>query len=158
MTFQESQKLMKLITAQSAPLEHTNSMLRRRFSSETVCIGGLQPSWLRLQTKVLCATTRMQTLSSKHPLQKWLAEGMRTRTAHTLENILQQFPCMTEAIETIEPYIRPSWWAPKININIRPSKNEAKDHHHKMQESTNPTTAISDTDESGIANKIGSAT
>ena len=73
---------------------------------------GLQPSWLRLQTKTLQAITRMQTLSKKHPLQEWLANAMRTRTAQNphqtnLENILQQFPQMTENIETIEPYIRP---------------------------------------------------
>ena len=123
---------------------------------------GLQPTWLRLQSKVLCATTRMQTLSSKHPLQAWLAEAMRTRTACTrhqsnLENILQQFPYMTESIETIEPYIRPPWWTSKLNINVRPTKTEAKNLHDKMQENTSPTTVSIYTDGSGIANKIGAA-
>ena len=73
---------------------------------------GLQSSWLRLQTKTLQTVTRMQTLSKKHPVQEWLARAMRTRTVQNphqtnLENILQQFPQMTENIETIEPYIRP---------------------------------------------------
>jgi hypothetical protein len=85
---------------------------------------GLQPSWLRLQTKVLQATTRMQTLSKKHPLQEWLANAMRTRTAQkmhqsSLENILQQFPQMAESIETIEPYIRPAKGGNQNRFNKR---------------------------------------
>ena len=73
---------------------------------------GLQPPWIRLQTKVLLSTTRMQSLSSKHPIQEWLTNALRTRTAcishrSNLENILQQFPHMCGRIETIEPYIRP---------------------------------------------------
>ena len=43
---------------------------------------GLQPTWPHLQTKVLQAVARMQTLSAKHPLQKWIKNAMRTRTSH----------------------------------------------------------------------------
>ena len=72
----------------------------------------------------------MQTLSEKHPLHEWLASAMRTRTAQNphqtnLENILQQFPQMTENIETIEPYIRPPWWMPKVEIKIDVTKDKA---------------------------------
>ena len=95
---------------------------------------GLQPTWPHLQTKVLQAVARMQTLSAKHPLQKWIKNAMRTRTSHcrhqsNLENILQQFPQTTEQIETIEPYIRPPWWTPKVEIRIERSKDEARDKH-----------------------------
>ena len=73
---------------------------------------GLQPPWIRLQTKVLLAITRMQSLSAKHPVQEWVTRALRTRTAvipyrSNLENALQQFSHMTESIESIEPYIRP---------------------------------------------------
>src|SRR5947207_1402375 len=53
--------------------------------------------WIRLQTKVLLSITGMQSLSLRHPIQEWLTNTLRTRTAHishrsNLENILQQFP------------------------------------------------------------------
>ena len=35
----------------------------------------LEPPWIRLQTKVLSAITRMQTLAANHPLQHWIAEA-----------------------------------------------------------------------------------
>ena len=123
---------------------------------------GLPPSWLRLQTKVLQAITRMQTLSKKHPLQEWLANAMRTRTAQNphqsnLENILQQFPQMTENIETIEPYIRLPWWTPKMEIKIDITKDAAKNQHHEMQKHEKSIAATIYTDESGIEGKIGAA-
>src|SRR5204863_22924 len=88
----------------------------------------------------------MQTLLEKHPLHEWLASAMRTRTAQNphqtnLENVLQQFPLMTENIETIEPYIRPPWWTPKVEIKIDTTKDKAKDQHYKIlhENSTAPT-------------------
>ena len=103
----------------------------------------------------------MQTLSKKHPLHEWLASAMRTRTAQNphqtnLENVLQQFPLMTENIETIEPYIRPPWWTPKVEIKIDTTKDKAKDQHYKIlhENSTAPTIY---TDGSGIKGKIGAA-
>ena len=123
---------------------------------------GLQPSWLRLQTKVLQAITRMQTLSKKHPLQEWLANAMRMRTAQNphqsnLENILQQFPQMTENIETIEPYIRPPWWTPKVEIKIDITKDVAKNQHYEMQKHEKSIVATIYRDGSGIEGKIGAA-
>lgn len=58
---------------------------------------GLQPLRTQLQTKGPLATTRMQSLSPRHPTQKWLMNVLRTRIAgiryrSTLESILQQFP------------------------------------------------------------------
>ena len=87
---------------------------------------------------------------------------MRVRTASTthqsnLENILQQFPYMTENIERIETHIRPPWWIPKIETRISATKDIAKELHYKMQEHTNATTASIYTDGSGIENKIGAA-
>src|SRR5204862_3798728 len=122
---------------------------------------GLQPSWLRLQTKTLQAITRMQTLSENHPLHEWLASAMRTRTAQNphqtnLENILQQFPQMTENIETIKPYIHPPWWMPKVEIKIDVTKDKAKDQYYKMQNEKSMATTIY-TDGSGIKSKISAA-
>ena len=123
---------------------------------------GLQPAWIRLQTKVLQSVTRMQSLGAKHPIQEWLTNALRTRTAaithrSNLENILQQFPYMATQIETIEPYIRPPWWLSKIQIKMSPSKEDAKALHNEIQELTGPTTAVIYTDGSGIEGKIGAA-
>ena len=94
----------------------------------------LEPAWIRLQIKVLPAVVRMRSLSTSHPIQEWISNAMRTRTVNVrhrsnLENVLQQFPILTEAIETIEPFIRPPWWIPKAEVQIGVSKDEAKTAH-----------------------------
>ena len=99
----------------------------------------LQPIRIRLQTKVLQSVTRMQSLSAKHPLQAWITNAALVRTAQVrhrsnLENMLHQFPHMAEKIERIEPYIRPPWWIPKVEIQIDATKDTAKDLHNKKQE------------------------
>jgi len=123
---------------------------------------GLQPVWLRLQTKALQALTRMHSLSAKHPLHTWLANALRTRTAvypylSNFENILRQFPQTTERTETIEPYIRPPWWTPKIKVIIEETKDKAKDQHDTMIEQAEPHTAVIYTDGSSIRGNIGAA-
>src|SRR5215510_5360332 len=123
----------------------------------------LEPPWLRLQTKVLTSITRMQTLSTKHPIHHYLTEALRTRTAKishrsALENILQQFPLMTEKIEHIEPFIRPPWWTLKAQVIISQDKQSAKAHHDQIQGTNHyigPQAIY--TDGSGINNKIGAA-
>lgn len=120
----------------------------------------LQPPWIRLQCKALLAATRMQSLSAKHPIQEWLSNALRTRTACTphqsnLENMLQQFPHMCGKIESIETHIRPPWWTPTARITIELTKDNAKAHHGKTQERVNATTVTIYTDGSGIGNKIG---
>ena len=61
----------------------------------------LPPTWIRLQTKVLLSVTRMQSLSTRHPIHPWLADALRTRTAVTrhrsiLGNVFNQFPLITK--------------------------------------------------------------
>ena len=122
----------------------------------------LQPTWIWLQTKVLQAISRMQSLSGKHPLREWFKNALRTRTANVkhrsnLENILQQFPHITVGnIETIEPFIRPPWWTLKAEIKIEPTKDNASILHNKSQECATTTMMIY-TDGSGINNNIGAA-
>ena len=104
----------------------------------------------------------MQTLSKKHPLHEWLASVMRMRTAQNphqinLENILQQFPQMTEDIETIESYIPPplpqgghqKWKSRSISQKTRPKTNttKCKTRNRRAQLYTQT--------ESGIKSKIG---
>ena len=122
----------------------------------------LQPTWIRLQTKVLQAISQMQSLSGKHPLREWFKNALRTRTANVkhrsnLENILQQFPHITVGnIETIEPFIRPPWWTLKAKIKIELTKDNASTLHNKSQECATTTMMIY-TDGSGINNNIGAA-
>src|SRR5579871_3201908 len=42
---------------------------------------GLPPPLIRLQTKVLSALTRTQTLATNHPIREFLTEGLHRRTA-----------------------------------------------------------------------------
>ena len=75
---------------------------------------GLPPPWIRLQTKVLCSFTRMQSLAQSHPIHESLANGLHTRTSNVkyrsnAENILQQFPVTTAKIGTISPFTQPPW-------------------------------------------------
>jgi hypothetical protein len=75
----------------------------------------LPPPWIRLQTKVLSALTRMQTLAINHPIHEFLAEGLRTRTSAVrqrtnIENIMQQFEITTAGtLSAIPPFTRPPW-------------------------------------------------
>jgi hypothetical protein len=50
-------------------------------TTPTAGMADLQPPWVQLQTKMQQAVTRMQSLSVKPPLQEWLANVLRTRTA-----------------------------------------------------------------------------
>ena len=123
---------------------------------------GLQPVWLRLQTKALLTITRMQSLSTKHPIQQWLFNALRVRTANiphrsNLENALQQFPYMSEDIESIEPFIRPPWWTLRAKTRVDNTKDIAKDFHDRTQEISDATIATIYTDGSGLNKKIGAA-
>ena len=79
---------------------------------------GLLPAWIRLQTKVLSAATRMQSLSLNHPIQTWLSQGIRNAKMSTrpaphcsnLENLAREFPnLMTCKIEEVKPFVKPPW-------------------------------------------------
>ena len=102
----------RLTTIQRLAMKATLGSYRTTPTAAMEMETDLQPPWIRLQTNVLLSTTRMQSLSPRHPIQEWLTNALRTRTAHiphrsNFENILQQFPYMCGKIETIEPYIRP---------------------------------------------------
>ena len=121
---------------------------------------GLPPTWLRLQTKVLLAATRLQSLSARHPIQPWVEEACRTSTAvikhrSTLGNIYNQFPFTTARIESIEPYIRAPWWTTQAVIQVAESKKIAKARHDNC--ATDNDTMIIFTDGSGIDKGIGAA-
>ena len=56
----------------------------------------------------------MQTLATSHPIHRFLAEGLRTRTAAVkhrtnIENALQQFPITTTRINPIARFTQPPW-------------------------------------------------
>ncbi len=157
-----SAQMGKLTTIQRLAMKAILSCYKTTPTAAMEIESGLQPSWIRLQTKVLLAITRMQSLSAKHPVQEWLTNALRTRTAvithrSNLENVLQQFPNMTESIETIEPYIRSPWWMLKAKTGIEKTKEIAKNVHDKIQELPNAKVATIYTDGSGIDKKIGAA-
>ena len=123
---------------------------------------GLPPTWIRLQTKVLLAATRMQSLSKDHPIQRWLGEARQTYTANVkyispLGNILIQFTDTAAKTEHIEPYTRPSWWTLKAKIHIPPNKEATKACHDKLAKEAQRKRMHIYTDGSGINEQIGAA-
>ena len=157
-----SAQIRRLTTIQRLAMKAILGCYRTTPTAAMEMESGLEPAWIRLQTKVLLAVTRMQSLSARHPMQDHLASALRTRTANVthrsnFENILQQFPCLTGWSETIEPYIRPPWWVPKVKIKIEATKDNAKDQHDEICERPKALTVAIYTDGSGIENKIGAA-
>ena len=158
-----SAQIRRLTTIQRSAMKAILGCFRTTPTAVMEIETGLQPAWIRLQTKVLLATTRMQSLSVRHPIKECLTNALRMRTANithrsNLENILQQFPYMSERIETIEPYIRSPWWTPTTKIRIETTKNDAKLLHDKIQMHLDAATTVTIyTDGSGIENKIGAA-
>ena len=85
---------------------------------------GLPPAWICVQTKVLLAMTRMQSLPPHPPFHQWLQSALRTQTAavvhkSNIENILQQFPITATKLESrIHQNIYPSTMASRsTNFN-----------------------------------------
>lgn len=155
-------QIQKLTTIQRLAMKAITGCYKTTPTAAMEIEAELQPPRIRLQTKVLQVVTRMQCLSANHPLQEWFANALRVRTAavthrSNLENILQQYPLMTEKIETIEAFIRPLWWMPKINIEIGESKNKAKKQYREQKATEEPATIRLYTDGSSIENKIGAA-
>ena len=159
-------------TASTAQMKNLTTIQRLAMIATTGCYrttptaameieSDLQPAWIRLQTKVLLAVTRMQSLSSLHPIHKWISNALRTRTSSirhrsNLEHVFQHFPQLTAAIETIEPFIRPPWWTSRIQIQIAEDKDSAKKQHEQITTKMTDTLLIY-TDGSGIEGKIGAA-
>jgi ribonuclease HI len=157
-----SAQIRRLTTIQRLAMKAILGCYRTTPTAAMEMESGLEPAWIRLQTKVLRSVARMQSLSAAHPIQSHLASALRTRTADVthrsnFENVLQQFPCLTGWSETIEPYIRPPWWIPKVKIRIEETKEGAKDQHDEICDNPNALTVAIYTDGSGIENKVGAA-
>ena len=155
-------QIQKLTTIQRLGMKAITGCYRTTPTAAMEIESDLQPIRIRLQTKVLQSVTRMQSLSVKHPLQAWITNAALVRTAQVrhrsnLENVMHQFPHMAEKIERIEPYIRPPWWIPKVEIQIDATKDTAKDLHNKKQEHKNAATVSIYTDGSGVENRVGAA-
>jgi len=154
-------QIQRLATIQRLAMKAITGCYRTTPTAAMEIESDLQPTWIWLQTKVLQSISRMQSLSTRHPLHEQFKDALRRRTANVkyrsnLENI-QQFPHTTVGnIESIEPFIRPPWWTLRAEIRIELSKDNAKTEHDKHQECTTPTMMIY-TDGSGINNKIGAA-
>jgi hypothetical protein len=84
-----TEQVRKLTTIQRLAMKAILGCYRTTPTAAMEIETGLQPAWIRLQTKTLLATTRMQSPSTKHPIHEWLANALRTRTAcmpHKIES------------------------------------------------------------------------
>ena len=153
-------QVQKLTTIQRLAMKAITGCYKTTPTASIEIEAELQPAWIRLQTKVLLAITRMRSLSTSHPIQEWISNALRTRTANVrhrfnLESALQHFPILTEKVETIEPFIRPPWWTPKAEVQISATKDEAKTLHTDLCKKPNVEEIY--TDGSGIEGKVGAA-
>ena len=74
-------QVRKLTTVQRIAMKAVLDCYRTTLTAAMEIEADLQPTWLRLQSKVLLSTARMQSLSLRHPIHKWLQNALRTRTA-----------------------------------------------------------------------------
>jgi phosphoribosyl-AMP cyclohydrolase len=108
----------------------------------------MQPAWLRLQTKVLSAVARMQSLHSKHPIKQWIAKAKKAaalnkKIAHlsNLENILTQFPALAQDVVEVTPWKPPDPWPPSQSTstpstpNTKPTKKALQTEIKKLTQS-----------------------
>lgn len=88
---------------------------------------GIQPAWIRLQTKALSAVARTVSLAQGHPAKKWLAKAKaaaakarraaakagveKCKITHisNLENITVQFPFILEDTKEIKAFTEAPW-------------------------------------------------
>ena len=158
-----SAQVQTLTTIQRTAMKAITGCFRTTSTAAMENESGLPPAWIRLQTKVLQSTTRMQTLAEDHPIQKWLQEARINRTSaathrSNLENVMQQFPQTATKLEAIQPFIRPPWWVPKTRITIEQTKQEAKATHDRtLKQAKQETTTVLYTDGSGIQGRVGAA-
>jgi len=67
-----SNQARKFTTVQRLAMKATTGCYRTTPTVAMELESATQPAWLRLQTKVLSAMARMQSLHSKHPLKQWI--------------------------------------------------------------------------------------
>src|SRR6266516_1657480 len=98
---------------------------------------GLLPTHLRLQSKILRAYTRMQTLPTNHPVKQYLQRAAIPQHIYapitTLEYIQKAFPeSGKNTMETILPYAPPPWWISPHSTCIDTSKDAAEQRHNEV--------------------------
>jgi len=83
----------------------------------------------------------MLTYPKSHPISKWIKQAVNNENSKhlsNLKNLAKQFPeYMKKNMEKIQPYIRPPWWTPSVEIHIDNSKVEAKQHHERESQNAN---------------------
>src|ERR1700758_4614504 len=91
--------MRKFTTFQRLAMKATLGCYRTTPTTAMEIESGIQPAWLRLQTKALSAATRMQSLAPKHPIKRWIKKAKRAASSNTrithisgFENIAVQFP------------------------------------------------------------------
>jgi Reverse transcriptase (RNA-dependent DNA polymerase)/Endonuclease-reverse transcriptase len=106
----------KLTTVQRIAMKATLACYRTTPTTSMEVESGIMPAHLRLQTKTLAAVVRFQSLSRKHPIQRWLARARKKVLSDgkisylsNLENIMGEFPLTLEPVERKEPFQQAPW-------------------------------------------------
>jgi Reverse transcriptase (RNA-dependent DNA polymerase)/Endonuclease-reverse transcriptase len=127
----------KLTTVQRISMKATLGCYRTTSTAAMEVESAIMPVHLRLQVKTQAAVVRFQSLSRKHPIQRWLARarkkvlsGTKIRHLSNLENMLAEFPLTSETVQTKEPFQQAPWTCNQSqdsdkNHNL-PSKEDQK--------------------------------
>jgi hypothetical protein len=107
----------KFTTVQRLAMKATLGCYRTTPTMAMEVESGLEPAWIRLQTKVLTAATRMQSLAPNHPVWTWLklaAENARSIKPNphcsNLESLTREFSgLMACTIERVYPFTNAPW-------------------------------------------------
>jgi hypothetical protein len=119
---ESSASMRKFSTIQRIAMKATLGCYRTAPTAAMEVESGLQPPWIRLQTKVLKAAVRLQSLAPTHPIKRWIQRCKReirkagTRKTRKLvhcspiESLMTQFPEIAgvQLLETT-PSTRPPW-------------------------------------------------
>ena len=127
--------IQKLTTIQRLAMKATLGCYRTTFTAAMEIESNLPPTWIS-KLRLFSQSLACKSLSSHHPIQAWLADALRSRTAAIKHrsipgNIINQFPFTTK-IESIDPYIRPPWWTLQLRVQVAANKELAKDLHDKL--------------------------
>ena len=150
--------ISEIVTAQRAVMKATLGCFRTVPTAAMEIESALLPAHLRLQSKIIRAFIRFQSLPQTHPIARIISSAVQSRKGTfitTFEYLARSFPQYVKPMEEIHPYVRPPWWQPRHTIFLNDSRAEAKELHEVAPKNANALQVY--TDGSGYKKHIGSA-
>jgi hypothetical protein len=130
-----SNPIKKFTSVQRLAMRPTLGVHRTTSTAAMEVESATQPAWIRLQTKVLSAAVRLQSLARNHPIKRWTRKankaastGRHIKHMSNLENIAVEFPFALQRVQQIWPFERAPWDpGPKQQACAEPSEAPTKE-------------------------------